>query len=93
MYFSPDIGQHVAIYSKGALQEIAKKYNCQVYSAQNKLHLLTKRKFAWNPLTYPVYSTLIGDKILGRNFMNRQPLLKTDYAKVKNLLLEDRKKQ
>lgn len=92
-YFSPDIGQHIAIYSKGALQEIAKKYNCQVYSAQNKLHLLTKRKFAWNPLIYPVYSTLIGDKLLGRNFMNRQSLLKPDYNRVKNLLLEDQKKQ
>lgn len=90
-YFSPEIGQHIAIFSTKALQEIANKYGCQVYSAQNKLHLLTKKKFAWNPLIYPVYSTLIADKLLGRNFMNPNSLLKADYERVKKLLTDHQK--
>lgn len=89
-YFSPEVGQHVAIYSAKALEEIAKKYNCQVYSAQNRLHLLTKKKFRGNPLTYPVYSTLIMDKLLGRNFMNPKSLLQQDYTTLKKRFIEER---
>jgi 2-polyprenyl-3-methyl-5-hydroxy-6-metoxy-1,4-benzoquinol methylase len=89
-YVSPEIGQHIALFSQQALKEIAKKYNCQVYSARNSLHLLTKKKFRINPLTYPVYSTLILDKVLKRNFLNPKSLLKQDYEKVKQVLIDSK---
>ena len=85
-YFSPEIGQHIALFSKQSLEELAKKHQCFVYSSRNNLHLLTKKKFTFNPLTYPVYSSLIMDKILRRNFLNPKSLLKEDYAKVKEYL-------
>ncbi len=90
-YFSPEIGQHIALFSAQSLQELAKKHHCYIYSAQNNLHLLTKKKFTLNPLTYPVYSTLVMDKLLRRNFLNPKSLLKKDYEQVKQLLIEEKK--
>lgn len=92
-YFSPEIGQHIALFSKQSLEELAKQYNCQVYSARNNLHLLTRKKFTFNPLTYPVYSSLILDKLLKRNFLNPESLLKKDYNKVKQVLIKGKKEE
>lgn len=89
-YFSPEIGQHVALYSKRALEEIAKKCNCNIYSSKYNLHLLTRKKFRFNPLAYPVYSCLIADKILKRNFLNPKSLLKKDYEKVKQFIAKNK---
>jgi len=87
-YFSPEIGQHVALFSKNALLEVAKKYNFKFYTSKYNVHLLTRKKFRINPLTYPSYSNLIKDKLLKRNFSNPRSLLMKDYEAVKQILTD-----
>jgi len=43
-YFMPETGQHIAFYTYKSLQEIAKKYSCNLYSNMSNIHLLTPKK-------------------------------------------------
>jgi hypothetical protein len=51
-YFIPETGQHVSFYSLKSLKYIAKKYNLNLYTNKRHLHILTKRKFLFNPLIF-----------------------------------------
>lgn len=48
-YFSPATGQHISFYSKETFEYISKKLSCTYYNDQN-IHLLTYKKFNYNPL-------------------------------------------
>ena len=48
-YFAAETGQHISFYTVKSLQIIAKKMNCDLYSNNSSLHILTKRKLNSNP--------------------------------------------
>jgi hypothetical protein len=43
-YYTLDTGQHISLYSKQSLKELAKKFDLQLYSNGRSLHLLTRKK-------------------------------------------------
>lgn len=43
-YYSLETGQHISLYSKQSLKELAKKFNLQLYSNGRTIHLLTRKK-------------------------------------------------
>ena len=49
-YFVPETGQHVALYSFKSLQKIAEMLELNLYSNKANLHLLSRKKFATNPI-------------------------------------------
>ncbi|MEA5541942.1 glycosyltransferase [Limnoraphis robusta Tam1] len=49
-YYALNEGQHIAIYTQQSLAEIAKRFDLNLYSDGNSLHLLTEKKlteFSW----------------------------------------------
>lgn len=49
-YFTPETGQHIALYSEKSLQTLASKVNCNYYTDGRTLHLITRRTL--NPLLF-----------------------------------------
>ncbi len=47
-YFVPETGQHIVFFSVPALEMLASRTGCQLFSNHSDLHLLTRRKMA-NP--------------------------------------------
>ena len=80
-YFIFETGQHVSMYTKDALEFIAKKYNRQLYSNGTNIHLFSKKVFTGNPLLkQPRSGNFIMKKIRAkverykrRNNLNRMP--------------------
>ncbi len=50
-YFVPETGQHIAFYTKKALEFIAEKNNKHFYSNGSTLHLFTAEKLKATPFT------------------------------------------
>jgi 2-polyprenyl-3-methyl-5-hydroxy-6-metoxy-1,4-benzoquinol methylase len=48
-YFAEETGQHISFYTIKSLEIIAAKMNCNLYSNNTNLHILTKRKLKSNP--------------------------------------------
>ncbi|MGQ0603595.1 MAG: class I SAM-dependent methyltransferase [Anaerolineales bacterium] len=77
-YYGLDHGQHIALYSRGSLQEIARHFGLNVYSCGSALHLFTEKKLP------PAAFALIGR--LGRRapwlakLAHRHSLLPADYT-------------
>lgn len=51
-YFVPEIGQHVSFYTLKALQYLAGKHQCNVYSNGTNLHMITRKTFEKDPFKY-----------------------------------------
>jgi 2-polyprenyl-3-methyl-5-hydroxy-6-metoxy-1,4-benzoquinol methylase len=51
-YFVPEIGQHVSFYTLNALEYLARKMNCNLYSNKTNLHIITRREFKKDPFVY-----------------------------------------
>ncbi|GGM96473.1 hypothetical protein GCM10010967_32710 [Dyadobacter beijingensis] len=49
-YFTPETGQHIALYSAESLRALAKRMDCNFYTDGHTLHLITRRKL--NPLFF-----------------------------------------
>jgi len=49
-YISPETGQHVAFYTLNSLEVVARRFNLNLYSNGENLHLFTTKIFAKNPL-------------------------------------------
>jgi hypothetical protein len=49
-YFLPQTGQHVSFYTKKSLEELGKSQGCALYSNNSGLHLLTRRKYRFDPM-------------------------------------------
>lgn len=49
-YFTPETGQHIALYSEDSLRKLAQRLNCNFYSDSHTLHLITREKL--NPLFF-----------------------------------------
>lgn len=60
-YFSPEIGQHIAFFTKESLECLAKKFNLNLYTDGRSLHLLTDKKaFLLSDFTFKTYRLLQG---------------------------------
>ncbi|WP_309608866.1 class I SAM-dependent methyltransferase [Flavobacterium sp.] len=92
-YITQETGQHIAFYSKKAMEIIAEKFNKNYYSKNGSLHLLTSKKlnteqidFAFNDIT--IYEKkYFWSKRQHLNFtVSRESLLDKDFQYVKNIL-------
>jgi Methyltransferase domain len=81
-YFAPHMGQHVALYGLRTLETIATAYGCHLYSDGRNLHLLTRRKLAFNSVKWVSLVGRVTDKVLGRNFQHRKSLLTMDLQRI-----------
>lgn len=87
-YIAPETGQHIAFYTRKALEFIAEHFNLQLYSNNHNLHLLTAKKLRgnvfWgmdNPMNRVKPRGWFSGKIPGR-----PSLLQKDFNYVKSLL-------
>jgi 2-polyprenyl-3-methyl-5-hydroxy-6-metoxy-1,4-benzoquinol methylase len=48
-YFVPESGQHISFYTLKSLEIVAQKLNCNLYSNNSNLHILTRRKMKTDP--------------------------------------------
>ncbi len=51
-YFVPEIGQHIALHSRGSLEYIARKMKCNFYSNGHTLHIISRKKLSSDPFAY-----------------------------------------
>lgn len=77
-YFIPETGQHVSFYSLKSLKYIAKKYKLNLYTNKRHLHILSKKKFIFNPLLFIsfVYYTRL---FIKKYITNKKSLSLNDY--------------
>jgi hypothetical protein len=52
-YFVPESGQHVAFYNRKALELLAAKFDCRLYTNGQNLHLFTRRTLGTDPFKAP----------------------------------------
>lgn len=63
-YFSPESGQHISFYTKESLEALAEKFNLNLYTDNNALHILTRKVYKQSP--FKINSNNIYAKIQGR---------------------------
>lgn len=51
-YFIPETGQHVSLYTRKSLEQIADRFNLRLYSNNHNLHLLTRKSINESVFTY-----------------------------------------
>ena len=82
-YYGLEHGQHVVLYTAKSLALIAEKFDLNLYSKSNELHLLTKKRMP------PVLFKVAASRRLGGwldLFRTRRSLLETDYMKVAGMM-------
>lgn len=80
-YFTPDTGQHVSLYSREALELIARKFNVKLSSNGISLHVLSPRNIPTvllKALSYPPFAMAAS----GLLNINRKSLLENDYFRL-----------
>lgn len=90
-YIAPETGQHVAFYSKKALELIAQKHSKFYYGKDGVLHLFTNKKlnstqidYAFKNVRYRRYLGVIKQKL---DLANQRPsLLDKDFQYIKQLI-------
>lgn len=80
-YFTPETGQHIALYSENALRKLAQKFNCNYYTDSHTLHLITRRKL--NPLLFRL-SLKSKVALMIAKAQSRKSLLQKDFDYIKN---------
>lgn len=78
-YYTPDHGQHIAIYSRKSLEMLAKLINKKFYTNGKNLHLFTDRKISgliFKIITMPYFADIIAP------FGRKKSLLDDDYTYV-----------
>ena len=83
-YVSPLIGQHIAFYERKTLEVLAARFDKQIFSNDQNLHLLTSRKLNADQVNkaFGVYPKSFMQKLSQRVFYKLNP------AKRRNSLLE-----
>lgn len=93
-YISPEIGQHIAFYSKKTMQFIANKFQKRYYYINPHTHLFTPVVLSQNQEEYLCIKQNTDNRILAKfkkkpNFsVNRTSLLWTDYLLTKEKLFK-----
>ncbi|GAB3576054.1 hypothetical protein GCM10027578_41160 [Spirosoma luteolum] len=76
-YFTPETGQHIALYSRESLRQLARKFDLNYYWNEQNIHLFTRKqipnnlfKLVTHPRISPVYNFLSGNtgSLLDRDF-------------------------
>lgn len=80
-YVSPEIGQHVAIYHRKTLEEIARLKGLHLYSNHKNFHLLTRKKIS-APL-FRVFTNPGFARLASLLPIHRKTLLQADYLQLK----------
>jgi hypothetical protein len=80
-YYTLDTGQHIALYSKESLDEVAKKFDLRLYSNGRSLHLLTKKKLLG--LLFFIFSIGPIASFFWKFFsIGKKSLLERDYSQI-----------
>ncbi len=83
-YLLPQTGQHISFYTEAALQALAERFDCQVFSNRRDLHLLTRKPWRASQveplLRQPLWRR--GMRWLGRRGGGRRSLVDPDLAKI-----------
>ena len=91
-YISPEIGQHIAFYSKKTFQYIAKKYNKNYYYKEKNIHVITSKTFNKDQINYLFNDSVQKNTIISKlkkkvNYsVSRKTLLWDDYDYIKHKL-------
>lgn len=92
-YFTPQTGQHIALYSKDSLQALANEFDLNLYSNNINLHILTKKVLPFDPFyrkepsIFQKISHKIVNKLRSKNpTIERESLTQKDYEYLKNLM-------
>ena len=91
-YISEETGQHVAFYSKPAMELIAQKFNKHYYSNGSFLHLFTSSKLSDEQIDYAFYNVRYRTYFSGLfkkklNFkIERKSLIDKDYNAIKEII-------
>lgn len=83
-YFIPETGQHISLYSRESLKQLANKFGLNYYWSSTNLHLFTFKKLPSNlfkVFTNPRFANKY-DKLLG----HKESLLNKDFIKVRDKL-------
>jgi hypothetical protein len=76
-YYGLDHGQHVALYTRESLQEIARHFGLNAYSCGSALHLLTEKKLP--PAAFALIGRLARRAPWLARLVHRRSLLPFDY--------------
>ena len=87
-YFAPEIGQHLSFYSYESLKFIASKFEVYLYSNKRNLHLISKKKFLFNPVKLISYFFYFKKFTFGY-FRYRKSLVIPDFEFIKSELLNE----
>lgn len=85
-YIAPEMGQHIAFYTKKSLSVIAEKHGLNLYSDGKNLHLLTNKKWNMNLFKIISFKHRIKNKMKGRYFDSSHSLLEKDVLYVKKMI-------
>jgi hypothetical protein len=81
-YFTPETGQHIALYSERSLQNLASQLNCNFYTNGKTLHLITRRDI--NPLLFNLSIRGKIANIVSKIFTNKS-LLADDFKFIRGI--------
>lgn len=91
-YFTPQTGQHIALYSKDSLRFLAKEFDLNFYSNGVNLHIFSKKELPIDPFILPrksifqkVYYALKNKLAPQTKVGGRESLTLHDYEYVKGL--------
>lgn len=80
-YFTPETGQHIALYSIDSLKKIAEMFNLNFYTNGTNYHLFTKKKI--NSFWFSLLTNYTFSKIYNFLFYSKKTLLQSDFEFVK----------
>jgi 2-polyprenyl-3-methyl-5-hydroxy-6-metoxy-1,4-benzoquinol methylase len=94
-YVSPLTGQHIAFYNRQTLEYIAQKFNKQMYTNGNNLHLFTSKKLSADLVTeaFDSKKLTVLNRIINKfspaksNKSPRVSLTEADYKMIENKLV------
>jgi hypothetical protein len=93
-YFIPETGQHISFYNKKSLSKLEELFNCNLYTNNFNLHILSKEKLAKDPFLFVEQRSfferglhwLIRKLVQKKQVKQRTSLLGTDFLLYKKLL-------
>ena len=91
-YFVPESGQHISLYSIGALQALAKSFGLHLYTNRSSIHIFSRKELSVDPFVsdppitrfQKVIRRFKGQKVP----LRKESLLSKDFDYIKGILKE-----
>ncbi len=83
-YFTPETGQHIALYTKKSLEIIAQKNELHFYTNNFNYHLLSKEKI--NPTVFKLLTNFRVSKLYNFFVKGNNTLLNSDFEKINKMI-------